>query len=158
MIGNAAASTRFGRGSFWRYPGGSECNRILFSVCQPSLYFSHAARLLSPFTNTSWRIDFHSTISLRTSGHLAEAAQDGADAPSCRFYELHTCALPFSPRFSPGKRHRFQPGLTHVSPGGNGQQVDHGCHLKNGTHRSSSVVKSIESHRMHFAGQKHVDV
>jgi hypothetical protein len=52
--------------------------------------------LLRPFTSTSWRIDFHSSISLRTSGHLAEAAQNGADAPSCRFYELHTCALPFS--------------------------------------------------------------
>lgn len=38
-------------------------------------YFSHAARVLGPFTHTSWRIDFHSSISLRASRHLVEAAQ-----------------------------------------------------------------------------------
>jgi hypothetical protein len=45
-------------------------------------------------------------------GHLAETDRMGADAPSSSFIELLACALPFSPGFSPGPRHHFQPGST----------------------------------------------
>ena len=39
MIGNTGANTGPGRASFRRHPGGSECDRIFFNFCQPSLYF-----------------------------------------------------------------------------------------------------------------------
>ena len=41
---HTGANTGRGRASFCRYPGGSECDRIFFNACQPSLYFSQAPR------------------------------------------------------------------------------------------------------------------
>ena len=102
MIGNTGANTGRGRTSFCRYPGGSECDRIFFNVCQPSWYFSQAARWLRPFTKTCWRISFQFSMSLRTSGHLDKAGEMGQmlhlpTSSNCTHVRCH-----FHPGFPPG--------------------------------------------------------
>jgi hypothetical protein len=104
-IGNTAAKTRRGRTWLCRYPGGSACARIFFSVCQPSLYFKQAARWLRPCTSTSWRIAFQISMSLRTSWAPQGNRSDGAVAPIFRLPRTaHLCAAIFigvRPRHAP---------------------------------------------------------
>ena len=64
--GRNTSSFGFGLCFACRYPGGSSCARIFFRVCQPTLYFAIAARLLKAPVSTSRRISLQISMSLCT--------------------------------------------------------------------------------------------
>jgi len=80
---NGRNTSSFGLGLCFacRYPGGSSCASIFLRVCQPTLRFAIAARLLKAPVSTSRRISLQISMSLRTPVPLSERGCDRGCRP-----------------------------------------------------------------------------
>ena len=100
MIGNTGTSTHRGRACFCRYPGGSACDKIFFSVASPAgtSRKRHAGSGRAP-TRPDESLS-NSPCHFALPEHLGEVHQSA-----------HMCAAIFT-RIFPRKALPFQPGLT----------------------------------------------